>query len=162
MSCGADSKLSLVDVAPDLSMRCDDKDMMCVKPAAEQEQSGAAATAHAQAGFNQVAVRHDCRIGAAACWDGTVRVFDLHKRALLRPLAVLRFHSGCVNCVAFAPGPPVGAARDGMCEADRSVGGARRAPAGGGATTGADPWLMASGSKDKRIAVWKLYPGREC
>ena len=43
--------------------------------------------------------RHDNRILASACWDGTIRIFDGH----LRPLAVLRHHRTNAYAVDFSP-----------------------------------------------------------
>ncbi|XP_044921247.1 guanine nucleotide-binding protein subunit beta-like protein 1 isoform X4 [Mustela putorius furo] len=50
-------------------------------------------------GIADVKIRPDCKILATAGWDHRVRVF--HWRTM-KPLAVLRFHSATVHCVAFA------------------------------------------------------------
>lgn len=98
-----------------------------------------------KAGMNQVAVRQDARLAATAGWDGTVRIFDLRKQ--LRLLAALTYHRDGVHTVAFATAPP----------ASDQEGADRRAKPFGG-TTAADPWLLASGGADGRIALWRLYP----
>lgn len=98
-----------------------------------------------KAGMNQVAVRQDARLAATAGWDGTVRIFDLRKQ--LRLLAALTYHRDGVHTVAFATAPPspAGQATEGS-----------RAKFGG--STAADPWLLASGGADGRIALWRMYP----
>ena len=50
-------------------------------------------------GVNQLVARSDDKIAAAACWDGTVRVYALKKP---RPLATLRCHTKGVASVAFS------------------------------------------------------------
>ncbi len=99
-----------------------------------------------KAGMNQVAVRQDGRLAATAGWDGTVRIFDLRKQ--LRLLAALTYHRDGVHSVAFATAPPASAAQ--------ALTASRAKPFGG--TTAADPWLLASGGADGRIALWRLYP----
>jgi len=59
-----------------------------------------AAVALPQAGVNDVRVRGDEKIYATAGWDHRVRVFSWKKNT---PLAVLKFHTAPVNCVAFQP-----------------------------------------------------------
>eukprot|EP00761_Pharyngomonas_kirbyi_P001643 gb/GECH01001647.1/.p1 GENE.gb/GECH01001647.1/~~gb/GECH01001647.1/.p1 ORF type:complete len:223 (+),score=43.84 gb/GECH01001647.1/:1-669(+) len=86
----------------------------------------------AKGGISDLSPRVDERILIAGGWDRRVHVFDLRKQ---RPLAILKYHSDSVMCVAYSP---------------------------------LDLWephvnthwgyLIASGGKDKRIAVWSIYP----
>ena len=99
-----------------------------------------------KAGMNQVAVRQDGRLAATAGWDGTVRIFDLRKQ--LRLLAALTYHRDGVHAVAFATPAPTTAPAPGVGGGARPFGGA----------TDSDPWLLASGGTDGRIALWRLYP----
>lgn len=86
----------------------------------------------AHAGVSNVTCRHDGRIFASAGWDGCLRVFDSKR---LRPLAVLKHHSGSAYAIAFAPSlTPV------------SVGGAG---------------MLASGGKDAHIVITSIYPPKE-
>lgn len=52
------------------------------------------------AGIGSVAIRHsDKRIFATGGWDSRVRVWDFKRP---RPLAILKAHTGAVNCMAFS------------------------------------------------------------
>ena len=84
------------------------------------------------AGVSSVTCRHDGRIFASACWDGSVRVFDSKR---LRPLAVLSHHTGSAYALAFAP-----------LNTPASVGG---------------PGMLASGGKDAHIVITSIYPPKE-
>ena len=50
-------------------------------------------------GLNNMAIRSDSKIAAAACWDFTIRIFSMRT---LRPLAVLQHHRDSVQCVSFS------------------------------------------------------------
>lgn len=50
-------------------------------------------------GFNQITIRDDGRIFAAAGWDSNIRIFSLSK---LKPLAVLSYHKESVQCIKFS------------------------------------------------------------
>lgn len=53
------------------------------------------------AGVGSVAIRHrDQRIFATGGWDKRVRIWDYRRP---RPLAILKAHTGAVNCLAFSP-----------------------------------------------------------
>lgn len=52
-----------------------------------------------KAGIADIAIRRDGRIAASAGWDGKIRVWHARKR---QPLALLRWHSQQVACVAFS------------------------------------------------------------
>jgi len=49
-------------------------------------------------GLSSLRVRNDCKIVAAGCWDGRIRIFGWKK---LKPLAILQFHSETINCIEF-------------------------------------------------------------
>eukprot|EP00731_Ephydatia_muelleri_P022930 Em0015g513a len=78
-------------------------------------------------GVSSVKVRRDSKIMASGGWDGRVRVFGFKKG---KPLALLNYHSATVNAVAFTPG----------C-----------------GTPAEHSNLLACGSKDERISLWRLY-----
>ena len=50
-------------------------------------------------------LRPDCELFAAGCWDASVRLYRWRQPV---PLAVLPFHEGSVNSVAFSPVPGSG------------------------------------------------------
>ncbi|XP_055511407.1 guanine nucleotide-binding protein subunit beta-like protein 1 isoform X2 [Leucoraja erinacea] len=75
-------------------------------------------------GIAHVCLRQDKKIVATAGWDHRVRVFGWRK---LKPLAVLRYHTASIHCVAFS---------DHGAPSER---------------------LMAAGSKDQRVSLWSLY-----
>jgi WD40 repeat protein len=50
-------------------------------------------------GFNQILIRKDQKIVAAAGWDSHVRIFTAKK---LKPLAVLSYHKENVQCLTFS------------------------------------------------------------
>lgn len=76
-------------------------------------------------GISDVKVRTDCKIIAAGGWhDGSVRVFGFKS---LKPLAVLTYHSGTVQCIAF-----------------RNDHDSKKQ-------------ILASGSMTNKIAIWKIY-----
>lgn len=75
-------------------------------------------------GIAHVCLRQDKKIVATAGWDHRVRVFGWRK---LKPLAVLRYHTASIHCVAFS---------DHGAQSER---------------------LMAAGSKDQRVSLWSLY-----
>ncbi|TPX41702.1 hypothetical protein SeMB42_g05457 [Synchytrium endobioticum] len=85
------------------------------------------------AGIADVAIRGDGRIVATAGWDSKIRIFAMKK---LRPLAVLTAHRDGVQCVAFAWKSHWPDSRERENE-----------------------WasLLATGSKDKRVALYKIY-----
>ena len=65
-----------------------------------------------EAGVADIGIRHDGRILASACWDGTVRVY--HARHA-KCLAVLKHHQRAAAAVAFQQGTGLlaSAGRDG-------------------------------------------------
>ncbi|KAJ3341072.1 Guanine nucleotide binding protein (G protein), beta polypeptide 1-like [Gonapodya sp. JEL0774] len=94
-------------------------------------------------GVAHLAIRPDHRLAAFACWDGKVRVFGVAPAKgsegvpggdlRLKLLAVLRYHMEGVGCLAFVGKSGLGQWGDGGNS------------------------LLASGAKDGRIAVWKIY-----
>lgn len=50
-------------------------------------------------GVSSVCIRGDQRIFATGGWDKRIRVWDFKRR---RPLAILKTHTGAINCLAFA------------------------------------------------------------
>ena len=152
VSCGADGRIALWDLHVDqaagrpTTARVEEILHEQATPLGAGQQGLRVAD---KAGMNQVAVRQDGRLAATAGWDGTVRIFDLRKK--LRLLAALTYHREGVHTVAFATPPPVRFTGE---KAGEGAGGAKAF----GGTTAADPWLLASGGVDGRIALWRLFP----
>ncbi|TPX31195.1 hypothetical protein SmJEL517_g05402 [Synchytrium microbalum] len=82
------------------------------------------------AGVSEIAIRGDGRILATAGWDSKIRIFALKK---LKPLAVLTAHRDGVQCVAFAWRATDTQPTEGLSS------------------------MLATGSKDKRVALYKIY-----
>lgn len=79
-------------------------------------------------GCADVQVRPDGKLVAMAGWDANGRVFELRRKSgKLSPLAILRYHESTVNCVAFS----------------QRIGNASN--------------VVALGSKDGRVSLWRLY-----
>ena len=122
-------------------------------------------------GAGEVVLREwDERIFATAGWDGRVRIFDWNR---LRPLAILKHHEASVCSLAFSPHPvdarsihdsvlgavasdTLGCENAGMplvaVDTENGLDGHQRQPLGDGAGV-----VLASASKDARIALWKIY-----
>lgn len=127
ISCGADGRMCIFD--PDtlhsgLAARSLEEAVECPTSSVESK------------GLNQVSVRSDGRIVAAASWTGYVYVHDAFKGfKLLCPVPASaatragtggRNTGGGVNCVAFGSSP-------------------------------SDWWHFATATNDKRIMIWDLY-----
>lgn len=86
-----------------------------------------ATTKMASPGVSCVVERHDSRILAVGCWDGKLRLYSLKT---LKPLAVLTYHNMNIECAVFS---------------EKRV----------------ETWdcekLLAVGSKDHKISLWKVY-----
>jgi WD40 repeat protein len=81
-------------------------------------------------GLAEVVLREDGRLFATAGWDHRVRLFETHT---LQPLAILKEHTETVQCVAM------NGKQNGIQESYQSG-------------------LIATGSKDAKIALYQLYP----
>ena len=107
-------------------------------------------------GVGGVAVRPDARILATAGWDGRVRIYSVRRP---RPVATLKYHTGAVNCVAFAAvdddnGP------SGVGEDEDALGMDLVPPTGDeteGGRGGRGRRLLASAGADSAIALWDLF-----
>jgi WD40 repeat protein len=84
------------------------------------------------AGLGAAAVRADSRVAAAGGWDGRVRLFSWRRPERLRPVAVLQFHSGPVEALAFSPGPVAAGRLRGR-------------------------GLLAAGGKDGKVSLWDVF-----
>jgi guanine nucleotide-binding protein subunit beta-like protein 1 len=80
-------------------------------------------------GVSCVELRSDCELFAAGCWDSQIRLYRWRQPV---PLAVLPFHEGSVNSIAFCPTATA-------------------------AATGSVSGQFAAGSKDCRISMWNMY-----
>jgi len=87
-------------------------------------------------GVNDLAIRADLKIYAAACWDHRVRVYGIADHSLL---AVLQHHAEHVYSVAWCPTLQ------------------RTTQASAGGEQSFELGLLASGGKDNKVAVWQLY-----
>lgn len=76
-------------------------------------------------GVSSIRIRPDGKIVIVGCWDSSVRLFSWRT---LKPLAVLQFHSGTINCLNFST-----------------------------TAIGKHKNVFAAGSKDKNISLWSLY-----
>lgn len=87
-------------------------------------------------GVNDLAIRSDLKVYAAACWDHRVRVYNVADHTLL---AVLKYHAEHVYSVAWCPPLQQGSQQTSASEQAFELG------------------LLASGGKDNKVAVWQLY-----
>ena len=124
-----------------------------------------------QAGVADVAIRHDRKIFAAACWDGRVRVYEYKGKNKGRPLASLAYHSDVVTSIAFDCrfflGDFNGTSSIDISDSDSNrrggggggggkiVGTGGRGGGGGGGYGG---YLLASSSRDGTVALWPIFP----
>lgn len=98
-----------------LVWKLDDKFNLLVKKKIKLTNPGVASTC----------IRPDGKIVIVGCWDSSVHVFSWKT---LKPLAVLQFHSGTINCLNFSP--------ISVCKHKN---------------------VFAAGSKDQNISLWYLY-----
>lgn len=85
----------------------------------------------ANSGVGSAGIRQDGKIAVTGGWDGRVRIFSWMNPAKMKPLAVLQFHSGSVETVAFTSQPPT----TGRCTTN----------------------LLAAGGKDSKVSLWSIY-----
>jgi len=82
-------------------------------------------------GVGSGGIRQDGKIAATGGWDGRLRIFSWINPEKMKPLAVLQFHSGSVETVAFSSQPPP----SGRCSTN----------------------LLAAGGKDSKVSLWSIY-----
>lgn len=78
-------------------------------------------------GTGGLRIRPDNRICVSGHWDSTVRIFDLKKQHVMKPLAVLHHHRENIFAIDFGP------------------------------SSTAIEHTFASGSKDGTVALWSVY-----
>lgn len=98
-----------------------------------------------QIGNSSISVSHDGKVVAVGGWDGRIRLFSA---ATFKPLGSLKFHRESVQALAFARADAKLLTQDDTielgAESDSEDEDVPR-----------DQWL-ASGGKDRRIALWAL------
>jgi len=117
-------------------------------------------------GASEVVLREwDENIFAVAGWDNRVRIFDWKR---LRPLAILKYHEDSVYSLGFSPRPigaqsihgsivPASASCSHRDEIERAGEAAARTHSTSRASSACADVILASSSKDARIALWNVY-----
>lgn len=101
-----------------------------------------------QIGNSSVAVSHDGKVVAVGGWDGRIRLFSA---ATFKSLGSLSFHRESVQALAFARADAKLLTQDDTIE----LGGSDSEDDDDDGQVPRDQWL-ASGGKDRRIALWGL------